>query len=176
MANDRNVTRRDRILAAAEAEFASHGFQGARVERIAGSAAVNKQLLFHYFDSKAGLHKAVTDAVASRSPIATVVGRTPAERVRALVTQLVQAAWGHESLLPDDWRQRAMAAAKHVIEDGQRSGHFRDDADADALAEIVVAASFGMLHRGSDEARAGIDRSKFAGSLAQMVIDNCAWR
>lgn len=48
-----------RILAAAEASFAAHGLAGARTERIAADAAVNKALLYYYFGSKRGLYRAV---------------------------------------------------------------------------------------------------------------------
>jgi len=175
MPTEQVPSRRDRILAAAEAEFAAHGFHGARVERIAEAASVNKQLLFHYFDSKAGLHKAVADAVAGRSAIATPSGKTPAERLRSLIDQLVRAAWRYETLLSDEWRSKARSAAKSIIDDGQRSGHFRDDADPDSIAEVIVAASFGRHTNGVDAQRADAAQSAFANSLVQMVIDHCSW-
>ena len=40
-------------------EFAEHGFSGARINRIAEAATLNKQLIYHYFDSKDGLYAAV---------------------------------------------------------------------------------------------------------------------
>jgi TetR/AcrR family transcriptional regulator len=49
----------ERILAAAEASFAAHGLAGARTERIAADAAVNKALLYYYFGSKRELYRAV---------------------------------------------------------------------------------------------------------------------
>ena len=49
----------ERILDAAAAEFAEHGFAGSRVDRIAKRAGCNKQLLYHYFGSKEGLRMAV---------------------------------------------------------------------------------------------------------------------
>lgn len=176
MAVEAGPSRKARILAAAEAEFAEQGFQGARVERIALAASVNKQLLFHYFDSKAGLHRAVSEAVAARSAIAPPDGKTPSERLRSLIGQLVRAVSGYQTLLSPDWRSKAAAAVRTVIADGQRSGHFRDDADADAVAELVVAASFGIRQADADAERAGADQSRFAGSLAELVIDHCTWR
>ncbi len=170
------ASRRERILAAAEAEFAAHGLAGARVERIAAAAAVNKQLLFHYFDSKAGLHKAVADAVASRSAIALPSGKTPAERLRNLTDQLLRAARGYGTLLSDEWRARATGAARSIVSDGQRSGHFRDDADPDAIAEVIVAATLGKGTTGLDSQRADAGQARFAGSLVQMVTDHCSWR
>lgn len=52
-------TTEQRILSAARAEFAAHGFAGARVERIARAADCNKQLIYHYFGNKEGLSRAV---------------------------------------------------------------------------------------------------------------------
>lgn len=46
---------KNRILKAAEAEFATKGFDGARVDGIAALAGVNKALIYYYFKSKAGL-------------------------------------------------------------------------------------------------------------------------
>jgi AcrR family transcriptional regulator len=50
---------RARILAAALNEFASHGFAGARMERIAAEAECNKNLIYHYFKSKGALFATV---------------------------------------------------------------------------------------------------------------------
>lgn len=46
----------DRILAAAAAEFADRGFAGARVDRIARRARVNKAMIYYHFKSKQGLY------------------------------------------------------------------------------------------------------------------------
>ncbi|HYX49927.1 MAG TPA: TetR family transcriptional regulator [Ktedonobacteraceae bacterium] len=51
---------REAILNAAEAVFAEHGFDGARVDAIAETAGYNKSLLFQYFGDKLGLYEAVT--------------------------------------------------------------------------------------------------------------------
>jgi AcrR family transcriptional regulator len=47
----------DRILAAAALEFAERGFAGARVDRIARRAHVNKAMLYYHFKSKNGLYR-----------------------------------------------------------------------------------------------------------------------
>ncbi|GAA4539431.1 TetR/AcrR family transcriptional regulator [Amycolatopsis samaneae] len=49
------------ILDAAAAEFAAHGFAGARVSAIAARAGVNQQLISYYFDGKEGLYQALSD-------------------------------------------------------------------------------------------------------------------
>lgn len=52
---------REAILAAARDEFAAHGLGGARVERIAERAGVNKRLLYYYYDDKDTLFRAVLE-------------------------------------------------------------------------------------------------------------------
>src|SRR3954471_8384651 len=47
----------DRILGAAAAEFAARGYAGARVDRIARRARVNKAMLYYHFASKQGLYR-----------------------------------------------------------------------------------------------------------------------
>src|SRR5918999_6170112 len=49
----------DRILAAAALEFAARGYAGARVDRIARRARVNKAMLYYHFHSKQGLYRAL---------------------------------------------------------------------------------------------------------------------
>ena len=50
---------RERLLDAATAEFAAHGIAGARVDRIAAGAGVNKAQMYGWFGSKEGLFDAV---------------------------------------------------------------------------------------------------------------------
>src|SRR5689334_6458864 len=50
---------RERILDAALAEFAAHGYAGARVQGIAHRAGLNKQLISHHFGGKRALYDAV---------------------------------------------------------------------------------------------------------------------
>lgn len=51
------------LIAAAVAEFSGKGFAGARVDEIAAVAGVNKQLVYHYFDSKQGLYLVALESV-----------------------------------------------------------------------------------------------------------------
>lgn len=52
-----------RIVAAAEKEFAEHGMAGARTDRIARAARVNKALLYYYFKSKNELYIEVVNSL-----------------------------------------------------------------------------------------------------------------
>ena len=53
-----------RLLDAALAEFAALGQAGARTERIARRAGVNKQLIHYYYRTKVGLYGAVVGHAA----------------------------------------------------------------------------------------------------------------
>jgi TetR/AcrR family transcriptional regulator len=62
MPQQRDLNRtRERIMAAAQNEFATHGFAGARTDAIANRARVNERMIFYCFDSKEGLYKAVLE-------------------------------------------------------------------------------------------------------------------
>jgi len=51
----------EKILDAARDEFAQFGFAGARVDRIAERAEVNKAMIYYYFKSKENLYQSVID-------------------------------------------------------------------------------------------------------------------
>lgn len=60
-----NPETKERILQAAQKEFAERGFSGARMEAIARAAAINKAMLFYYFSSKDNLYRTVLHGVFS---------------------------------------------------------------------------------------------------------------
>src|SRR5512146_634380 len=51
-----NTDTRERILHAAEEEFARKGFAGARMEAIARESKANKAMIHYYFQRKTNLH------------------------------------------------------------------------------------------------------------------------
>ncbi len=62
---DSSKSRQD-ILEAAEIEFASKGFYGARIDTIASKAQINKRMIYEYFGNKEELYKQVLTTVYSR--------------------------------------------------------------------------------------------------------------
>lgn len=69
MGEKRNAERTYRnILEAARREFFENGFKGARIEKIAKSAGVKNQLIYHYFKGKAELLEAVLAHAANEEP------------------------------------------------------------------------------------------------------------
>jgi TetR/AcrR family transcriptional regulator len=57
---------KEKILLAAQEEFAARGFSGARMETIAGRAGINKAMLFYYFSSKEKLYQTILNGVVSK--------------------------------------------------------------------------------------------------------------
>ena len=57
---------KQRILEAATEEFSEHGYSGARVDRIAASAAANKALIYSYFGNKEKLFEAVLQEIMTQ--------------------------------------------------------------------------------------------------------------
>src|SRR3954454_6152126 len=90
------VDSRDRVFAAAAAEFASRGYAGANVDRIARAARLNKAMIYYHFKSKAALYRATLRDLlgpprgggAEVEPSAT----PPAEKIRRFVEAIAAAA------------------------------------------------------------------------------------
>ena len=74
-----------KILDAAVQEFSANGLAGARMERIAALAGVNKALLYYHFDSKEKLYGASLEMIATKTRDATLAtflrDASPGERV-----------------------------------------------------------------------------------------------
>jgi len=75
----------DRILAAAALEFAERGFAGARVDRIARRARVNKAMLYYHFKSKDRLYRTLLRRMftlaAERMQAIGAADGAPAEKI-----------------------------------------------------------------------------------------------
>lgn len=54
---------RAKIIAAARQEFSEKGFNGARVDKIAECAGVNKRMLYYYYDTKENLYREVLQEI-----------------------------------------------------------------------------------------------------------------
>ncbi|WP_111493384.1 MULTISPECIES: TetR/AcrR family transcriptional regulator [Marinobacter] len=57
---------RERIIAAAEEEFAQHGFRGATIQNIAERAELPKSNVLYYFSNKKRIYSALFDDIMSR--------------------------------------------------------------------------------------------------------------
>ncbi|WP_312870267.1 TetR/AcrR family transcriptional regulator [Streptomyces himalayensis] len=143
------VGTRRAILAAAGAEFGAHGFDGARVVRIAEAAGVSHQLITYYFGGKRGLYEALSEQWLEESMRVSQT-HTFAEAVRRYVHWAGEdAAWVHTLTREEPGKrppaedERAAELFKHVEElrERQGRGEFRGDLDVGAVALVFFAAS-----------------------------------
>jgi len=82
----------DRILAAAAVEFAERGFGGARVDRIARRARVNKAMLYYHFKSKDALYRTLLRRIftlaAERMGAIGALAVPPADKIDRVIAGL----------------------------------------------------------------------------------------
>jgi TetR/AcrR family transcriptional regulator len=71
-ASERSAETRAKILDAAVQEFSMNGLAGARTDKIAALAGVNKALLYYHFDSKENLYRAALEMIATKTRDATM--------------------------------------------------------------------------------------------------------
>ncbi|MBI4421486.1 MAG: TetR/AcrR family transcriptional regulator [Gemmatimonadetes bacterium] len=152
------------IASAAKAEFAEFGYAGARVDRIARRAGVNKQLLFYYFGSKTGLYQAVMEGAAGEA-VGQAAPETPpahaAEHLRQAYADLFDSLGRNPDLarliMLDALRATPISAAsrralthfleamRRVIAEGQGHGYFRDEVDPGRGAQQAVVLALGYF-------------------------------
>jgi AcrR family transcriptional regulator len=138
---------RSRLLAAAEQEFAARGFDGAKVDRIAARARVNKAMVYYHFTSKAALYREVLRDVFRGAADAVSAGRdaggSPPTQLRAFIVAIATAAVARPHF-PSIWLREMAEGGRHldesviaemrrvmqtlggILEAGRRLGVFRD--------------------------------------------------
>lgn len=164
---DAEATQR-KILKAATKEFSKKGFDGARVDRIASLAGVNKQMIYHYFGSKDALFTTVLENAYSdiREKETTLdLDRYPADEA---ILHLTEFTWRYYREHPEfiqllnsenqlearhikasahavELNVSYMTLAARLIERGQREGNVRDDIDPMQLNINIAALGFFYL-------------------------------
>jgi TetR/AcrR family transcriptional regulator len=153
----------DRILAAAALEFADRGYAGARVDRIARRARVNKAMLYYHFRSKQGLYRALLRDTFGRA----------AERLRA--TAAAAAAPGDQldlviAGIAAFIQEHRHFAAIMLRELAERGAHL----DAETLAALAALPRLvaGIIQRGVDQGafRPVHPLAAYFSMLAPMVV------
>jgi len=151
-------TRALRIVTTATDEFAVRGFDGARVDRIAKRAGVNKQLLFYYYHSKRGLFRtvlarAIGELEQALAALPTASGR-PLDRLRDVLTAQFEFLSRHPELVTllaqaerSDAAPFAPAIRRLVVllAEGQGLGQVRDDVDPHVAAAQALVLMVGYL-------------------------------
>lgn len=156
------------ILDAALEEFARHGLAGARVDRIAERADVNKRLIYYYFKSKDGLFLAVLEDAYARIRRAEqalhLADMPPAQAVRRLTEFTWDYYIAHPEFLTllnsENLHQgRHLAESRHVremnsplietlgdiLERGRREGIFRGGIDPLQLYVSIAGMAYFYL-------------------------------
>jgi len=156
------------ILDAATQEFSRHGLGGARVDRIAAKADINKRMLYHYFGAKEALFLAVLEATYARIRTAelslSLLDVSPDESVRRLVTFTWTYYLKHPEFLTllnseNLYRARHLKRSRRlramnspvidtlaqVLARGEREGAFRRGVDPLQLYVSIAALSYFYL-------------------------------
>lgn len=159
---------RARILQAARTEFAQHGPGGARVDRIATNAGINKRMLYHYFGNKDSLFGAVLEAnYAHKRESERALGlekERPREAIRKWVTltweyyldhpeflTLLNSANLHEarhvraSVEVRKMRAPFLKMMGAILDNGVREGVFRKGVDPAQLYITIAGLSYFYL-------------------------------
>lgn len=148
----RGAATRQTLLQAARAAFAERGLEGARVDDIARRAGVNKQLVYHYFDSKEGLYTAVLDEVyheIRQREQELDLSRFPAEQA---IRTLVEFSFDYLAQNPD--------FVSLIADENVHAGrHVSDDGKAVQVNRPIIELLDATLRRGVDEGvfRRGLD-------------------
>ncbi|MES2531282.1 MAG: TetR family transcriptional regulator [Pseudomonadota bacterium] len=156
------------ILTAALDEFAQHGFSGARVDRIAEQAAVNKKLIYYYFGNKddlflAVLERAYADIRAAEQAL-HLDAMDPVEAIRQLVSftwryyidhpefisllnseNLHQAAHLKQSERIQQMNSPLVQLLADVLDRGRRQDLFRDGIDPIQLYISIASICYFYL-------------------------------
>jgi TetR/AcrR family transcriptional regulator len=118
--SERSAETRARILEAALSEFAAHGLAGARTERIAEAAGVNKALLYYYFEGKEKLYLAALEAIAERMRDSTMAvflrPASPGERMLRMALNHFDRIWTQpefQSLMQQEMMRIRMGEPGH---------------------------------------------------------------
>jgi AcrR family transcriptional regulator len=155
--------RRRAVLAAAEDEFAAHGFSGGSLNVIARRAGVAKGSLFQYFADKRDLYAYVTDQASQRVRIYMEAQIDHLDAHRPFFEFLTDLLDAWVAYFADNPRERALHAAasfevdtdarvsvravvhRHYLEvlrplvrDAQVRGDLRGDADTDMLLSLLL--------------------------------------
>jgi AcrR family transcriptional regulator len=106
---------RERLFAAAAAEFAARGFAGANVDRIARAAHLNKAMIYYHFHSKAALYQEILGemfhAVGERIRAVAASGATPEQKLEQFVAAIADAAEARPHFPPIWFREIAEEGA-----------------------------------------------------------------
>jgi AcrR family transcriptional regulator len=149
------------ILAAARDEFAEFGLGGARVDRIAERAGLNKRLIYYYFEDKEKLFQAVLEQayrdIREQEMQLHLLDMEPVAAVR----RLIEFTWDYYLAHPE-FLTLLNSANLH------RARHLAESRRAKELNSPLIDTLAGVLERGRREGtfRGGVDPVQLYVSIA----------
>lgn len=154
---------RKRILRAATAEFARHGFGGARIDRIAKVAGANKRMLYYHVGDKEALYLAVLEGAYAHIRAAERKLNLEELGAGAAIVRLLAFTWQYYLDNPE-------FLALLNEENAHRARYLRRSRKVKDLHSPFVALIADILRRGeaSGELRKGIDPVQLYISLASL--------
>ena len=159
---------RNKILTAAKKEFAKHGLDGARIDRIAEKSSVNKRMIYHYFGNKIQLFKTVLEIVYIDLRTAEQKLKLELLEPREALEKLVSFTWNYYLKNPElitiinsenlhrarhlkksdvvrAMNQRYINTIEGLLQRGGQAGSFRTDVDPVQLAITIAAVGYYYL-------------------------------
>jgi len=186
---------KEKILNAARQEFAAFGLAGARVDRIAQNAAVNKAMIYYHFSSKENLYQAVIDdhlALISEFLEKNLVPEISVEDVFPKISEFINALFSERKyFLPimlreiADGGERIKTAMARLISDkgiserirlmidcGIKEGRFRDvDSKQAMISFLGMNLFYQILSPAINIVWEITDETKFRQERPQAVAD-----
>lgn len=152
------------ILAAARDEFAEFGLGGARMDRIAERAGLNKRLIYYYFADKERLFQSVLELayqhIREEERKLRLLELTPSDAVR----RLVEFTWTYYLEHPE-FLTLLNSANLH------RARHLEDSQDVREMNSPLIATLGEVLERGRRDGsfRGGVDPVQLYISIAGLA-------
>jgi len=155
---------REEILRAAMAEFAAHGFGGARIEAIAERASVNKKLIYYYFEGKDELFLTVLEQTYADIRTAERELHLEASDPLLAIRTLVAFTWQHYLDHPE-------FLALLNSENMHRGGHLKRSGRVRQLNSPLIETLAGVVERGQRDGafRPGVDALQLYVSIAGLA-------
>lgn len=152
------------ILQAARDEFAQYGLGGARVDRIAEKACVNKRMLYYYFSNKEALFLAVLEAAYDQIRDSEKQLHLDAIEPVEAIRRLVAFTWDYHFRHPEFM---SLLNSENL----HKARHLKESSRVRSMHSPFVAMIGTILQRGQEAGvfRAGVDPMQLYISIAGLT-------
>jgi AcrR family transcriptional regulator len=151
-----------RILAAARAEFARHGWAGTTLRAIARGADVDPALIYHYFGSKEALLDAATTPPARWLADVAATWTTPPAELGVALLRLMLSAWADDEIGPV--LRAILLTAAH------------EESTREKLRRVVEGSLMGASQVGADEQDRRVRSGLISSQIMGLAMMRYVWR